>query len=75
MTLIGSQSQNKKNMYMYIGFHKKTGTLEIRSGSHVQLAALRNRDLELQTASPFSNHGSVERSKACFRHKNVLQEQ
>ena len=42
------------------------------SGSHVQLAALRNRDLELQTTSPFSNHGSVERSAACFRHKNVL---
>jgi hypothetical protein len=34
----------------------------MRSGSHVQLAALRNRrDLELQTTSPFSNHGSVER--------------
>jgi hypothetical protein len=30
----------------------------MRSGSHVQLAALRNRDLELQTTSPFSNHGS-----------------
>ena len=44
----------------------------MRSGSHVQLAALRNRDLELQTASPFSNHGSLERSTACFRHKNVL---
>jgi len=42
------------------------------SGSHVQLAALRNRDLELQTTSPFSNHGSVERSTACFRRKNVL---
>jgi len=45
----------------------------MRSGSHVQLAALRNRDLQLQTTSPFSNHGSVERSTACFRHKNVLQ--
>jgi hypothetical protein len=33
----------------------------MRSGSHVQLAALRNRELELQTTSPFSNHGSVER--------------
>ena len=44
----------------------------MRSGSHVQLAALRNRDLQLQTTSPFSNHGSVERSTACFRHKNVL---
>ena len=43
----------------------------MRSGSHVQLAALRNRDLELQTTSPFSNHGSVEWSTACFRHKNV----
>ena len=43
----------------------------MRSGSHVQLAALRNRDLELQTTSPFSNHRSVERSTACFRHKNV----
>ena len=52
---------------------KKTGTFEMRSGSHVQLAALRNRALELQTTSPFSNHGSVERSTACFRHKNVLQ--
>jgi len=38
----------------------------MRSGSHVQLAALRNMDLELQTTSPFSNHGSVERSTACF---------
>ena len=45
----------------------------MRSGSHVQLAALRNKDLELQTTSPFSNHGSLERSTACFRHKNVLQ--
>ena len=44
----------------------------MHSGSHVQLAALRNRDLELQTTSPFSNHGSVGRSTACFRHKNVL---
>ena len=44
----------------------------MRSGSHVQLAALRNSDLELQTTSPFSNHGSVEGSTACFRHKNVL---
>ena len=44
----------------------------MRGGSHVQLAALRNRDLELQTTSPFSNHGSAERSTACFRHKNVL---
>ena len=53
------------------GWHKKTGTFEMRSGSHVQLAALRNRDLELQTTSPFSNHGSVEQLAACFRHKNV----
>ena len=44
----------------------------MRSGSHVQLAALRNRDLELQTTSPFNNHGSMGRSTACFRHKNVL---
>ena len=44
----------------------------MRSDSHVQLAALRNRDLELQTTSPFSKHGSVERSTACFRHTNVL---
>jgi hypothetical protein len=44
----------------------------MRSGSNVQLASLRNRDLELQTTSPFSNHGSVERSTACCRHKNVL---
>jgi hypothetical protein len=43
------------------GDTKKTGSFEMRSGSHVQLAALRNRDLELQTTSPFSNHGSVER--------------
>jgi hypothetical protein len=42
--------------------------------AHVQLAALQNRDLELQT-SPFSNHGSVEQSTACFSHKNVLQKQ
>jgi len=34
------------------GDTKKTGTFEMRSGSHVQLAALRNRDLELQTTSP-----------------------
>jgi hypothetical protein len=27
---------------------KKTGTFEMRSGSNVQFAALRNRDLELQ---------------------------
>ena len=53
-------------------WHKKTGTFEMRSGSHVQLAALRNRDLELQTTSQVSNHGSVARSTACFRHKNVL---
>jgi hypothetical protein len=51
---------------------QKTGTFEMRSGSHVQLAALRNRDLELQTTWPFSTHGSVERSTACFRHKNVF---
>jgi hypothetical protein len=44
----------------------------MRSGSHVQLAALLNRDLKLQTTSPFSNHGSVERSTACCHHKNVL---
>jgi len=45
----------------------------MRSGSHVQLAALRNRDLDLQTTLPSSNHGTVERSTAYFRHKNVLQ--
>ena len=44
----------------------------MRSGRHVQLAALRNRDLELQTTSPFNNHGSVESSTAYFRHKNLL---
>jgi hypothetical protein len=44
----------------------------MRSGSNVQLATLRNRDLELQTTSAFSNHGSVERSTACCRPKNVL---
>jgi hypothetical protein len=58
-------------IYIYKVTHK-TGTFEMRSGSHVQLAALRNRDLELQTTSPFSNHGSVERWTACCRHKNVL---
>ena len=47
----------------------------MRSGSHVQLAALRNRDFELQTTLPSSNHGTVERPTACFRHKNVLQKQ
>ena len=36
------------------------GTFEMRSGSHVQLAALRNRDLELQTTLPFSNHIMVQ---------------
>jgi hypothetical protein len=51
---------------------QKTGTFEMRSGSHVQLAALRNRDLELQSTSPFSNHGSLERSTACCRHKILL---
>jgi len=51
---------------------QKKGTFEMRSGRHVQLAALRNRDLDLQTTSPFINHGSVERWTACFRHKNVL---
>jgi hypothetical protein len=45
----------------YTRWHKKTGTFEMRGGSHVQLAALQNRDLELQTTLPFSNHGSVER--------------
>ena len=59
-------------LFYCTGWHKKTGTFEMRSGSHVQLAALRNRDVELQTTSPFSNHRSVERSAACFRHKNVL---
>jgi hypothetical protein len=54
------------------GDPQKTGTFEMRSGSNVQLAALRNRNLELQTTSPFSNDGSVERSTACCRHKNVL---
>jgi hypothetical protein len=54
------------------GCHKKTGTFEMRRGSHVQLAALRNRDLKLNTTSTFSNHGSVERSTVCCRHKNVL---
>jgi hypothetical protein len=58
--------------WIHTGWHKKTGTFEMPSGSHVQLAALRNRDLELQTTSPFSNHGSVERSTACFRRKNGL---
>ena len=48
---------------------QKTGTFEMRSGSNVQLAALRIRDLKLQTTTPFSNHGSVERRTACFRHK------
>jgi hypothetical protein len=48
---------------------QKTETFEMRGASHVQLAALRNRDLELQKTSPFSNHRSVERSTACFRHK------
>jgi len=30
------------------GVTQKTGTFEMSSGSHVQLAALRNRDFELQ---------------------------
>jgi hypothetical protein len=54
-------------------WYKKRGTFEMRSGSHVQLAALRNRDLELQPIWPFSNYGSVEWSAACCSHKNVLQ--
>jgi len=47
----------------------------MRNGSHVQLAALQNRDLELQTTLPSSNHGTVERPTVCFSHKNVLQKQ
>jgi hypothetical protein len=35
-------------MYIY-RMTQKTGTFEMRSGSNVQLAALRNTDLELQT--------------------------
>ena len=62
---------NTPSFYGYTEWHKKTGTSEMHGGSHVQLAALRNRDFELVTTSPFSNHGSVERSTACFRHKNV----
>jgi hypothetical protein len=50
------------------GDTKETGTFEMRSGSQVQLAALRNSDLEQQTTMPSSNHGTVERSTACFRH-------
>jgi hypothetical protein len=46
---------------------QKTGTFKMRSGKHVQLATLRYRDLELHTTSPFSNHGSVERSTACCK--------
>ena len=38
----------------------------MHSGSHVQLAALRNRDLELQTALPSSNHGTVEPQQRAF---------
>jgi len=51
-------------LYFYISteWHKRTGTFEMLSDSHVQLAALRNRDLELQTTLPSSNHGTVERS-------------
>lgn len=36
------------------------------------VASLRNRDVELQTTPPFSNHASVEWSLMCFHHKNVL---
>jgi hypothetical protein len=50
-----------KVLTIYIQGDTKKGTFEMHSGSHVQLAALRNRDLELQTTSPFSDHGSVER--------------
>jgi hypothetical protein len=57
----GNKSKYKQSIRVHTGWHKKTGTFEMRSGSHVQLAALRNRDLDLQTTSPFSNHGSVER--------------
>jgi hypothetical protein len=41
-------------------------------GSHVQLAALQNRDLELQTTSPFSNHGSVERQVVMVQFLSVF---
>jgi hypothetical protein len=51
---------------------QKMGTVVMRSGSHVQLTALQNRDHELQTTSPFSNNGSVDRSTACCRHKNYI---
>jgi hypothetical protein len=44
----------------------------MRSGKQVEMAAQRNRDLQLQTTSSFSNLKSVQRSTACFRHKNVL---
>jgi hypothetical protein len=44
----------------------------MRSGSHVQLAALRNRDLELQTTSPFSNHGSVERQVVMVQFLSII---
>jgi hypothetical protein len=39
---------NSNNIHLSrnTGWHKKTGTFEMRSGSHVQLAAMRNRDLE-----------------------------
>jgi hypothetical protein len=45
-TLAAKGSFVKLKQVLYKGLHKKTGTFEMRSGSHVQLAALRNRDLE-----------------------------
>ena len=41
----------------------------MRSGSHLQLAALRNRDLELQTTLLSSNPGTVERQQSDFARK------
>jgi hypothetical protein len=39
-------TRSKANWMVIQGDTTQTGTFEMRSGSHVQLAALRNRDLE-----------------------------
>jgi len=49
---IDARRKHEDYSLMYWVTEKKE-TLEKHSGSHVQLAALQNRELELQTTSPF----------------------
>lgn len=52
---------------MYRGA-EKTGTMEMGKRKHVQLIALRNRDIALQRIWPFNNFEPAEWSNARFRH-------